>query len=196
MDSSNSQYRVRQCFHCEESTVFVCSTCERSLCGPCRTKHIHNLSTAHHETVVYRKNIGKINIEEMCTVHHKYSCVFYCKTCKLPFCRICSIVHESQLHNVLPIAWAYAEVKKTPSEIISSIRSEHLFYRRALLIKIQSDMKTLNTKMFSHKNLSKMLTKAHKLKQLIDKVVYERNKCELILQNQKKKEPHCNNTKI
>lgn len=186
MDSSNSQYRVRQCFHCEESTVFVCSTCERSLCGPCRTKHLHNLLTSHHETVVYRENIGKINIEEMCTVHHKLSCIFYCKTCKLPFCRICLMVHVRQLHTVLPIEWAYAEVKKTHSEIISSIKSEHLFYRRALLIEIQSDMKTLNTKMFSHKNLSKMLTKAHKLKQLIDKVVYERNKCELILQNQKK----------
>lgn len=185
MDCSNSQYRVRQCFHCEESTVFVCSTCERSLCAHCRTKHLHDLLTPHHGTVVYRENIGKINIEEMCMVHHKYSCVYFCKTCKLPICTICLMVHELQLHTVLPIKWAYAEVKKAHSEIISSIRSEHLFYRRPLLIKIQSDIKTINTKMFSHKNLSEMLTKAHKLKQLIDKVVYERNKCKLILQNQK-----------
>lgn len=166
-DSSNSQYRARQCFHCKESTVFVCSTCERSLCGPCRTKHIHNLSTAHHETVVYREHLGKINIEEICMVHHENRCDFYCKTCKRPVCSDCYIVHR--LHAVLPIERAYAEVKN--SNIISSIRSEHLFYRRALMIKIQSDIKALNTKLFSHKNLSEMFTKAHKLKQLIAKVV-------------------------
>lgn len=36
-------------------------------------------------------------------------------------------------------------------------------------------------KMFSYKNLLKMLIKVYKLKKFIDKVVYERNKCELIL---------------
>lgn len=168
MDNSNSQYTARQCFHCKESTVFVCSTCERSLCGPCRTKHIHDLSTAHHETVVYRENLGKINIEEICMVHHENS-DFYCTTCKLPICYDCYIVHRH--HAVLTIELAYAEVKNTRSKIISSIRSEDLFYRRALMIKIQSDIKALNTKLFSHKNLSEMFTKAHKLKQLIDKVV-------------------------
>lgn len=169
MDSSNLQYRARLCFHCKESTVFVCSTCERSLCGPCRTKHIHNLSTAHHETVVYRENLGKINIEEICMVHHENRCDFCCATCKLPICYNCYIVHPH--HAVLPIVLAYAEVKNTRSKIISSIRSEDLLYRRALVINIQSDIKALNTNLFSHKNLSEMFTKAHKLKQLIDKVV-------------------------
>lgn len=110
--------------------------------------------------------------------------VFYCKICKLPICYDCYIVHELRHHTVLPIERTYAEVKNTRSKIISSIRSEDLFYRRALMIKKQSDIKALNTKFVSHKNLSQMFTKAYKLKQLIDKVVYERNKCVLILQNQ------------
>lgn len=50
MDSSNPHCRVRQCFKCEESTVFFCSKCDQNLCGPCRRTHLHDLS--QHTTVI------------------------------------------------------------------------------------------------------------------------------------------------
>lgn len=43
----------------------------------------------------------------------------------------------------------------------------------------------LNTKTSINKHLSNTFTKAQRLKQLIDKVVFDRSKCLLILQNTK-----------
>lgn len=79
MDSSNSQYRVLQCFYCEESTVFWCITCKQNLCDSCRKKHLHDMSTAQHETVANRVIPGNINIEEMCRMHPENSYIFIVK---------------------------------------------------------------------------------------------------------------------
>lgn len=184
MDSSNPQSKVRQSFNCEESTVFFCFKCNRNLCGPCRTKHLHDLSPIH-ETVVYRVKLGEIDIEEMCKIHPDSSYIGYCETCTLPLYDDCIKDHELQLHPILPIDIALhhilTEMNQTPSHIISTITNEHLFYRRALMVEMQSDIKKLNTKMSSQKHISNMFTKAQKLKQLIDKVVHD---FDLILPNQ------------
>lgn len=103
MDSSNSQYRVLQCFYCEESTVFWCITCKQNLCDSCRKKHLHDMSIAQHETVVYRVNPGNISIEEMCRMHPENSYIFYCETCKLPVCYRCSEAHELSRHHLIQI---------------------------------------------------------------------------------------------
>lgn len=190
MDSSNPQCRVRQCFNCEESTVFFCSKCDQNLCGSCRRKHLHDLSTTHHDTVAYRVKLGEQDIEEMCRMHPYRKYIGYCETFKVPFCDYCMVEDiKLQLHPILPIGIAFhrilTELNQTPSHIISTITNEDLFYRRALMVEMQSDIKKLNTKMSSQKHLSNMSTKAQKLKQLIDKVVNDRNKCVWILQNQK-----------
>lgn len=185
MDSSNPQCRVRQCFKCEGSTVFFCFMCDQNLCGPCRRKHLHDLSTTHHEThhaIVNRVKLGKRYIVQMCRIHPDSSYIYCCERCKLPLCDDCKTEHE--LHQIIPIYDIYS-ILYTPSHIIRTIRSEDLFKRLALMVEIQSDIKKLNRKMPSHKHLSNMFTKAQKLKQLIDKVVYDRNKCVWILQNQK-----------
>lgn len=176
MDSSNSQYRVLQCFYCEESTVFWCITCKQNLCDSCRKKHLHDMSIAQHETVVNRVNPGNINIEEMCRMHPENSYIFYCETCKLPVCYRCSEAHELSRHNLIQIYVAYTGLWQIYRHIISTIRSKELVYRRALMVKMQSEIRTLNTKMPSHKQLAVMFIKAQKLKQLIDNVIYNRNK--------------------
>lgn len=111
MDSSNSQYRVLQCFYCEESTVFWCITCKQNLCDSCRKKHLHDMSIAQHETVVYRVNPGNINIEEMCRMHPENSYIFYCETCKLPVCYRCSEAHELSRHHLIQIYVAYTGIE-------------------------------------------------------------------------------------
>lgn len=183
MDSSNSQYRVLQCFYCEESTVFVCIKCKQNLCDSCRKKHLHDLSTTQHETVVYRVNPGNINIEEMCRMHPENSYIFYCETCKLPVCYRCSEAHELSRHHLIQIYVACTGLRQIYRHIISTIRSEELVYRRALMVKMQSEIRTLSTKMSSHKQLSEMFTKAQKLKQFIDNVIHDRNKL-FVLKNQ------------
>lgn len=74
--------------------VFVCLICERSLCVYCRMKYLYDLLILYYGIVVYRENIGKINIEEMCMVYYKYSCVYFCKICKFFICIICLMVYE------------------------------------------------------------------------------------------------------
>lgn len=51
------------------------------------------------------------------------------------------------------------------------------------MVKMQSEIRTLSTKMSSHKQLSEMFTKAQKLKQFIDNVIHDRNKL-FVLKNQ------------
>lgn len=180
MDSSNPQCTVRQCFHCEESTVFFCSTCNQNLCGPCKWKHLHDLSTANHKTVAYRDKRRDVKIEDMCRLHPENTYIYYCKTCKLPVCYECKWDHEFERHSITSFYSAYKVVK----QICCTIKSEELLNRAALMIELQSDIKKLNSKMSSHKHLSKMITKSQKIKQLIDIVVHDRNKYLSILQNQ------------
>lgn len=94
MDSSNLQCRVRQCFYCEESTVFVCSKCDQNICGPCRRKHLHKLSTTQYQTVAYRVKFGKKKLIA------DRSFISYCNTCKLPLCAYCQRKHEVNSHPI------------------------------------------------------------------------------------------------
>lgn len=88
MKSSNSQCRVRQCLNCEEIMVSFCLKCNRNLCGPCRMKHLNDLSEPGHETVIYRDKPGNIDIKVRCMIHIK-NCICYCPTCKVPLCDYC-----------------------------------------------------------------------------------------------------------
>lgn len=165
MDSLNPQCKVRLCFNCENSAVFFCSKCKQNLCGPCRTKHLNDLSTTHHETVVYKVRLGRKNPEEKCTMHHNKSYSFYCKTCELPLCDRCLLAHVQQ--KVQPIYLAHNDY----GDIIRTIRNEDLRYRNALMQEIQSDIRAANTKIWSNKISPKVFAKAQNLKDLIDRVL-------------------------
>lgn len=119
----------------------------------------------------------------MCRMHPENSYIFYCETCKLPVCYRCSEAHELSRHHLIQIYVAYTGLRQIYRHIISTIRSEELVYRRALMVKMQSEIRTLSTKMSSHKQLSEMFTKAQKLKQFIDNVIHDRNKL-FVLKNQ------------
>lgn len=176
--------KLRQCFDCEEFMVSFCLKCNQNLCGPCRTKHLNDLSEPRHETVIYRDKPSNIDIEVMCRIHFGSSCIWYCDTCKLPLCADCKTEHHLQWHPILPLNVAYSKEKRFLSHFICTIRSENLCKSRAFMVEIQSDVEKLSTKLSTHKHLSKIFTKAQKLKQLIDKVVFDKTKCLLFSQNQ------------
>lgn len=54
MNKSNPQCRVRQCFICDNDTVFFCFTCKQDLCESCRDNHLQDISTTYHDTVLYK----------------------------------------------------------------------------------------------------------------------------------------------
>lgn len=123
MDGSNPQYRLRQCFNCEESTDFFCSECDQNLCGRCRRKHLHDLSTKNHETVPYRNKGRNIEIEEICRRHPYSIYIYYCKKCKRPLCEYCQMDHRFISHSVSWITSVYMDVK----QICCTIAKDDLF---------------------------------------------------------------------
>nr|XP_034309930.1 uncharacterized protein LOC117683900 [Crassostrea gigas] len=112
---------------------------------------------------------------------------YHCESCLCDLCPQCKENHVKDLktinHNVLSYGddygkhrkhkhmndrTAYETKKQQHRGTIHTIRNETLFYRLLLLPKIKADFKTCHTE-FSL-NQSKMLTKAQKLNDLIDKV--------------------------
>lgn len=158
MDSLNQQCRVRQCLTCEDNTVFYCFTCKRHLCNSGRTKHLHDLTTTFHETVLY-------NVEKKKEMDNLF---------------LISFSYGLSHSNVfLRHKQRYSAYNST----IRTIRSEDLFKRRAIMLEIQSDIETFSTEMSSHLIPSKCFTKAQRLCKLIDNFSgCDKDKYALILQ--------------
>lgn len=156
MHSSNPQCRVRQCLNCEDNTLFYCFTCRRDLCDSGRKEHLHDLSTTFHDTAVYNVKKGR-------EMNHLF--------------------FSSHVYDFPHIQLILKELYSANNDIISTIRSHDLFKRRALMLEIQSDIKTLGKKMSSY--TIPFVTKAKTLCKLIDVAMYDKDNCSLILQNNK-----------
>lgn len=157
MHSSNPQCRVRQCLNCENNTLFYCFTCRRDLCDSGREKHLHDLSTTFHDTTVY--NVTKGTVMKRLTLFSRLS--------DLP--RV-SLMEKKQYS-------AY-------NDTISTIRSNVLFKKRAIMLEIQSDIETFSKQMSSY--TIPFVIKAQTLCKIIDVAMCDKDNCSLILQNNKK----------
>lgn len=73
------------------------------------------------------------------------------------------------------------------SDIIRTIRSVEIFKRRAIMLKIQSDIRMFSTNMACYEISSKVFTRAQSLFKLIDVAVCDTEKCFSSLQNKKRK---------
>lgn len=156
MDSSSQQCRVRQCLTCKNNTVFYCFTCKRDLCNSCRNKHLHDLTTTFHDTVV-------CNAEKEKEINSLFSDIPH--------------LHEYWRHMLQHSAY---------NSTICTIRSEDIFKRRAIMLEIQSDIKTFSTNMSSYRIPSKCVTKAQTLCKLINIFAgCDIDKISLILQRKK-----------
>lgn len=90
METSNSQCRVRQCFYCENDTQFFCAFCSRDFCARCQEIHSTNMSVNYHDVVIYREKLRIFSKDEVCTIHPDGYSKFYCETCELPICNLCT----------------------------------------------------------------------------------------------------------
>lgn len=164
MDKSSIQYRVHQCSNCPGDTEYYCVSCSCSMCLHCKVNHLNDLKTIDHDIVTKREKINNIITKQICERHPCKHYSKYCEPCALPVCTHC---REHRTHRCLDIQRAYRINRQEQQEIINTIRSEALFQRTVLLTGIKVDVKTCLTEFALFE--SEMLTKAQRLKNLIDK---------------------------
>ncbi|XP_065937566.1 E3 ubiquitin-protein ligase TRIM71 isoform X4 [Magallana gigas] len=168
MDTASSRYRVHLCSKCPGDTAYYCVSCPCDLCPQCKENHVKDLKTIDHNVVSHRDKINYIPTQEICVRHPSHVYTKYCEPCQVPACNNCQ-THRK--HTQIDVKTAYKTKRQQHRGTIHTIRSEALFYRPVLLTGIKADVKTCHTE-FSPLQ-SEMLTKAQKLKDLIDDMVYD-----------------------
>lgn len=90
------------------------------------------------------------------------------------------IILDSNFFSLMQQYLAHSDINRT-------IRSVEIFKRRAIMLKIQSDIRMFSTNMACYEISSKVFTRAQSLFKLIDVAVCDTEKCFSILQNKKRK---------
>ncbi|XP_065939210.1 uncharacterized protein [Magallana gigas] len=180
MDPASTTYKVHQCSKCPGGTEYYCESCPCDLCQKCKENHVKNLKTIDHNVATFRDKFNYIPKQEICVRHSSNVYRKYCELCQVPVCDSCfghkshrfhvSLFRQSK-HKILSIRGKYKANRQQLRGTIHTIRSEALFYRPVLLPGITDDIKTCRTEFSRYQ--SEMLTKAQKLNDLIDYVVYD-----------------------
>ncbi|XP_065937070.1 uncharacterized protein [Magallana gigas] len=166
--TASSPCQVHLCSKCPGDTAYYCVSCPCDLCPQCKENHVKDLQTIDHDVVSHRDKINYIPTQEICVRHPSHVYTKYCEPCQVPVCFHC---RKHRTHRQLDVGTSYKTKRQQHRGTIHTIRSEALFYRPVLLTGIKADVKTCHTE-FSPLQ-SEMLTKAQKLKELIDYVVYD-----------------------
>lgn len=159
MESKTSQCRVRHCSLCPGDTQFFCLTCTKNFCPLCKENHVYDFETDDHIVVLFHEKDRRDIIikHKTCAKHQKYI-EKYCKTCEIPICAQCS---EHETHKLNYFKNVYETSRKKINGAIHIIRSESIFYRRALLKETIADFQTCHNTFCRYQ--SEMRTKAQKL---------------------------------
>lgn len=166
MDTVITPYRVRQCSKCSGDTVYYCVSCSCDLCPECKENHVIDLKTTDHTIETWCTKTNYILAQEMCVRHPSQVYIKYCVPCELPVCYHC---RKHRYHKQIDIKEAFETKKQQHRGTVYTIRTEALFYRPVLLTEIKADVKTCHTEFSLYQ--PDMLTKAHTLKDLIDKML-------------------------
>ncbi|XP_065939274.1 uncharacterized protein [Magallana gigas] len=180
MDPASTTYKVHQCSKCPGDTEYYCELCPCDLCQKCKENHVKNLQTIDHNVVSHHEKFNNIPAQEICGRHPRNVYIKYCEPCQVPVCDSC-FGHKSlrfpitlfrkRRHKFKSIQVAYQTKLQQHRGTIHTIRSEALFYRPVLLPRITDDIKTCCIEFSRYQ--SEMLTKAQRLNDLINYVLYD-----------------------
>lgn len=165
MDTASTSYKIHQCSKCRGYTEYYCESCSCNMCPQCKENHVKDLKTIEHNVMTFHEKYNFISKEETCVRHPNIIYRRYCKQCEIPACNDCQ---NHRKHKRINVRTAYESKRQQHEETIHTIRSDALFYRPVLLTRIKADEKTCHFEFSIHQ--SKMLTKAQKLKDMIDNV--------------------------
>ncbi|XP_052678138.1 uncharacterized protein LOC128159125 [Crassostrea angulata] len=180
MDPASTTYKVHQCSKCPGDTEYYCESCPCDLCQKCKENHVKNLQTIDHYVVSHHEKFNNIPTQEICGRHPSNVYRTYCEHCQVPVCnslfrrkshRFPVYLFRQSKHKILSLQGAYKTKQQQHRGTIHTIRSEALFYRPVLLPRITDDIKTCRTEFSRYQ--SEMLTKAQRLKKLVNYVVYD-----------------------
>ncbi|XP_052680950.1 uncharacterized protein LOC128161660 [Crassostrea angulata] len=179
MDPASTTYKVHQCSKCPGDTEYYCVSCPCDLCQKCKENHVKNLQTIDHNVVSHHEKFNNIPTQEICGRHPSHVYIKYCESSQVPVCDSC-FGHKShrfpitlikRRHKFKSIQLTYQTKQQQHRGTIHTIRSEALFYRPVLMTGITDDIKTCRTEFSRYQ--SEMLTKAQRLKDLINYVLYD-----------------------
>lgn len=178
MNAFVTQCRVRTCSRCTGDTEYICGFCLCDLCSQCRENHVQDLKTIDHSVTLYSEQLNFIPKEETCW-KHRQKLRKYCEHCQTPVCDSCAghtcksdIFHKlKNKHKMMKLQKAYRSKQKQHQNTIQIIRSGALFYTMFLLEGIKKDVQTCQAEFSIF--YPQMLTKAKKLKSLIDNQLCE-----------------------
>ncbi|XP_052693220.1 uncharacterized protein LOC128171493 [Crassostrea angulata] len=168
MGTTSTPCRVHQCSMCQGDTEYFCVSCPCDLCPQCKENHVKDLNTIDHDVVTYSEKLNSNKKEECCVRHPCMLIGMYCEPCELPVCFNCT---QHKGHRLLDIRKEYRTMQQQHEGTFYTIRSDALFYRPVLLTKIKAEFKTCYTELSIFQ--SQMITKAQKLKNLLDDVKYD-----------------------
>ncbi|XP_065939292.1 uncharacterized protein [Magallana gigas] len=180
MDPASTTCKVHQCSKYPGDTEYYCESCPCDLCQKCKENHVKNLQTIDHYVVSHHEKFNNIPTQEICVRHPSHVCIKYCEPCQVPVCdswfghkshRFPVSLFRQSKHKILSLRGAYKTKQQQHRGTIHTIRSEALFYRPVLLPGITDDIKTCRTEFSRYQ--SEMLTKAQRLNDLIDYVLYD-----------------------
>lgn len=174
-----STLNVKQCSLCAGYAEYYCHSCQKVLCQHCKAAHVIDLDTKHHEVTIYREKFKYMLNQEKCHIHRNKSFNKYCKPCEVPVCDFCS-EHKPQRsfhpantspsggcqHKLLPIKTVCLLKKMQHKEIVHNIRSDTLYNRHVLIKTVNNDFKACHSEFSRGK--SEMITRGHRLKELMD----------------------------
>ncbi|XP_065929561.1 uncharacterized protein [Magallana gigas] len=163
METASIPCKVHQCSKCLGDTEYYCVSCLCDLCPKCKENHVKDLQTIDHDVVSHRDKLNYIPTQEICVRHPSHVYRRYCEPCQVPVCYHCT---QHRNHRQLAITTSYNTKRQQHRGTIHTIRSEALFYRPVLLLRIKTDFKTCHTEFSLYQ--SEMLRKAQTLKHLID----------------------------
>lgn len=146
---------------------YHCHSCHHDLCLQCKENHVIDLDTKDHIVTHY---IGKFVYppkHERCVRHHDQHYEIFCKTCNNPICLKCN---KHRNHSFSTVKTAYKKKQGQQHELFLNIRSEILYnlevLRTLLLSNIEKEENICKKEI--NNITSKMRTKAHTLKNLLD----------------------------
>ncbi|XP_065929821.1 uncharacterized protein [Magallana gigas] len=163
MEAAIVPSQVHQCSKCPGDTEYYCVSCTSDLCPQCKENHVKDLNTIDHDVVSHRYKFNYIPTQEISVRHQRNVYINYCEICQVPVCYHCT---QHRSHRQLDVRTSYETKRQQHRATIDSIRSDALFYRPVLLLRIKADFQTCRKELFTLYQ-SEMVTKAHTLKHLI-----------------------------
>lgn len=126
MDTSNTKYRIRQCFECSDGLEYFCVTCSRDLCLECKEEHVLNLAAVGdtHTVILYREKSNYLKNHDICLRHPNSVSDNYCEVCKTPICSDCT---EHITHKKTDVRTAYLTKRRQTKKMIKKIEEEEIF---------------------------------------------------------------------